>query len=479
MKTPLLTISFLLTCSAASLFAGQPNFLLLLSDDQGWNGLSCQMHPDLPDSKHAVIQTPHIATLASEGMRFSAAYSPSPVCSPTRVSLQTGKSPAQCHWTKAAPVMTAADGFKLIPPSSRKNIEEDEVTIGQLLQSAGYATAHYGKWHLGGGGPEQHGYHESDGNTSNQHAAPFVPPNPVDIFGMGERAAAFMEKARDAGRPFYIQMSYHALHYPENATPELMEKYQQLMPRGRGKGVGQAALSEDLDRGVGKLLAQLEALGLRDNTYVIYMSDNGSNSGDALRGGKGDAWEGGIRVPLIIRGPGIEPNSWCHQRVAGFDLFPTLCQLAGVRQPLPAGIEGGSIVHLLKGEDRPVTRPREELVFHFPHYQGDTPHTALYLGDYKLLRFYEDHTLYLFDLSKDIKETQNLAESLPALAQDLEARMDDYLNSIGATLPTPNPQYDPENPPTLTRGPQGSPGGGNGRGSGKGRKGPGGKDRNN
>ena len=323
----------------------RPNILFLLSDDQAWNGLSCRMHPDMPDSAGSVVETPNLARLASEGMRFSQAYSPASVCSPTRISLQTGKSPSQCQWTKAAP---PEYGFKLLEPQIRKNIEANETTIGELLQSAGYATAHYGKWHIGGGGPESHGYDESDGDTSNEDAAPHVEPNPVDIFGMGTRAADFMKKSQQAGKPFFIQMSYNAVHYPQNATKALLEKYAALLPGGNEKEIGTAALSEDLDRGIGELLKRLEDLSLSENTIVLFMSDNGASTKRTLSGGKGGVWEGGIRVPLIVRGPGIAANSWCHEKVVGYDFFPTFCEWAGVTEPLPKEIEGGTITALLR-----------------------------------------------------------------------------------------------------------------------------------
>ncbi|MGB0152544.1 MAG: sulfatase-like hydrolase/transferase [Verrucomicrobiales bacterium] len=477
MKPNLLVLALViaaLACLGSVRSADQPNILFLLSDDQSWNGLSCQMHPDIPGSAHRYIETPNIARLASEGRRFSAAYSPAPVCSPTRISLQTGKSPAQLNWTKAAPTMTAEDGFRLISPTINKRIPEEEVTIGEILQRAGYATALYGKWHLAGGGPESHGYHESDGETGNQDAAPFVEPNPVDIFGMGERAAAFMEKSKEAGKPFFITCYYHALHYPQNATKALVEKYNELIPGGNEKEIGRAAISEDLDRGIGLLLERLEELGLKDNTYVIYMSDNGGGVRGVMKGGKGDVWEAGIRVPLIVRGPGIEANSWCHERVVGYDFFNTFCELGQVTERLPADVEGGSITHLLHGETGPVMRPFEELVFHFPHYQGDSPHTALYLGDYKLIRHYEDGALNLFNITEDIGESRNLATQMPERASQMEGLMDAYLETVGAQFPTPNPNYDPANPPDIRKGNADKKGGGGGKGSkgGKGGKKP-------
>ena len=205
--------------------AEKPNFILMLSDDQGWGGTSVQMHPDISGSKSRIIQTPYLEKFAAQGMRFSQAYSPSSVCSPTRISLQTGQNPARLHWTKAGPSMTASDGFKLIPPRNRRAIKTSETTIAEMLKTAGYATAHYGKWHIAGGGPEKHGYDESDGNLGNEAATKFKDPNPVDIFGMGQRAADFMKRQSQANKPFFIQLSYHALHAPENARQKTIDDY--------------------------------------------------------------------------------------------------------------------------------------------------------------------------------------------------------------------------------------------------------------
>ena len=446
-----------LLLAQASLVAAPPNILFMLSDDQAWSGLSCQMHPDLPDSKSSFVQTPNIARLAEQGMRFSAAYAPAPVCSPTRISLQTGRNPAALGWTKSAPPEM---GQRLIEGDNRKSIRDDEITVGQMLKSAGYATAHYGKWHLAGGGPTAHGYDESDGDTGNQDAAPHLPPNPVDIFGMGSRAVDFMKRSQAAKKPFFIQMSYNALHYPENATPALLEKYRKLAVGANDKEIGRAAIAEDLDRGVGELLAKVDAMSLSKNTIVIYMSDNGGSNRRTLNGGKGDVWEGGIRVPLIIRGPGIAPNSWCHQRVVGYDFFPTFCRWAGVKAPLPKQLEGGDLTHLLSGSFDPVKRPREPLVFHFPHYQGDSPQSAILSSDMKLIHFYETGENLLFDLKTDIGEIKNLASAKPELASTLAQQLADYLSEVGAEMPKPNPNYDPNNRPAKKGGGQGGKKGG-------------------
>lgn len=376
----------------------------MLADDQGWNGLSVAMHPNVTGSKGDVFHTPNLERLAAQGMRFSAGYAPASVCSPTRISLMTGKSPAALHWTKAAPPET---GHKLIEPRNVKSISANETTIAELLKQAGYATAHYGKWHIGGGGPEKHGFDESDGDTGNENAYQFKDPNPVDIFGMAERTEAFMERNSKAKKPFFIQLSWNALHAAENANKATLAKYEKALNGENSKRIATAAITEDLDTGVGRVLASIEKLGLSGNTFVIYMADNGANTGKkVLNGGKGGMWEGGIRVPFIVRGPGVKPNSWCHTRVVGYDLYPTFCEWAGIKAAsLPKGLEGGSIAGLLANDGRgDVKRVREELIFHFPHYQGDAPHSAIMLGDLKLLHFYEDHHDELYDLAQDISE---------------------------------------------------------------------------
>ncbi len=440
----------------------RPNFLLLLSDDQDWTGLSVAMHDEIANSKSDYYQTPNLEDLAAQGMRFTDAYAPSPVCSPTRYSLQTGKSPAALHWTKASPTVTVADGYKFIAPTLVRRIDAREMTIGEILQAAGYATAHYGKWHLSGGGPGMHGYGEHDGDTSNGDAAPFTDPNPVDIFGMGKRAAEFMAKNKREGKPFFIQMSYHALHYPENAITASKEKYENL-PAGRMHGDPlRAAISEDLDSGVGLLLEDINKLGIADNTYVIFMSDNGGGGrggkgkgGTArpVQGGKGSLWEGGIRVPLIIRGPNIEPNTFCHVPVVGYDLFPTFCELAGVTEPQPNDIEGGSIAALLRnGDAGQVQRPREEIVFHFPHYQsGDGPHSAIRIGNEKLIRFDETGDVRLYDLSRDMGEQDDLSIARPERTKELLRLLDAYLVDVDAQHVLSNPSYDPNREPTNSR----------------------------
>ncbi|MFM8271833.1 MAG: sulfatase [Gemmata sp.] len=433
----------------------RPNIILMLADDQGWNGTSVPMHPDVPGSKSDVIRTPNLEKLAAQGMRFSAAYAPAPVCSPTRISLQTGRSPAALHWTKAAP---PEPGRKLNEPVNVKNIADGEVTIGTALRDAGYMTAHYGKWHIRGGGPAKHGYDDSDGDTGNEEAFKYTDPNPVNIFGMVKSATAFMEKSKKAGKPFYIQLSWNALHAAGNANKATLAKYEKLIT-GNEKRVQVAAITEDLDTGVGALVKAIDDLGLAGTTYVIYTSDNGAGGGGrgALHGGKGDVYEGGIRVPFIVRGPGVKPNAWCHTRVVGYDFLPTFCEWAGVSaSKLPKSVEGGSLAKVIAEGKGTVRRAREELVFHFPHYQGDAPHSAIIVGDMKLIRFYEDDRTVLYDLSKDLREQSDLSKGQADQAAKLNKQLTEYLKAVNAQMPTPNPKYDPKAvPPPKKKGGKG------------------------
>ena len=450
-----------LLAANASFAQERPNIALILSDDQGWYGLSVQMHPDLPNSRSDFFHTPRLEELASQGMRFSAAYAPSPACSPTRLSIQNGMNPATNRRTKAEPIATAINNFPLVPPNHAYPlvIHGEDITIGEVLQAAGYRTAHYGKWHLGRNQPpEAHGYDESDGPAGNELAWNWDDPeNPLDIIGMPEKALDFIRRANEAGQPAFVQLSALGLHGSEHASAETVARVE-ARPRGElHDGVRTAAATEDLDTSVGIFMDGLDELGLSDNTYVIYMGDNGHGANQnampsihpdspaPLTGDKGNLSEGGIRVPFIIRGPGIEANSWSSVPIIGFDLFPTFTEWARVDPAdLPAGIEGGSIAAVLEnGSVGEVRRPREELVFHFPHYQTGTPQSAIRLGDYKLIKYYEGNRTVLFDLSNDVRERNNLAVQMPEKAAEMEAMLDEYLASVNAAFPVGNQDHDP------------------------------------
>lgn len=442
---------------ASSVFAvceeKPPNIIFLLSDDQHWNETSVQMHPDYKGSMNSDFQTPNLEKLAAEGMRFSSAYAPAPVCAPTRISIQTGLSPAALNWTKAGRSVTASANKKLIPPVIERSIQ-NQLTFAELLQKNGYATAHYGKWHLDGGGPEEHGYNASDGNIANEASGKYKDPNPTDIFGMTQRAVDFMSQQKSEGKPFYIQLSYLALHSPENASRKNTEKYKALGNYERERDYLRQALTADLDDGVGVLMEALKELDLERNTIVIYMSDNGARSKDSysISGNKGSLGEGGTRAVFIARGPNIPQNSWCHERIVGFDLFPTFCNLANVKEELPTNLEGGDLSALFTGSENKVKRKFEELVFHFPHYQDTTPVSAIYQDNYKLLKYYETGKVELFDLAKDLKESNDLSQKNPAKVKELKEKLELQLKALNAKIPTENGSYDPAKPSQKTKG---------------------------
>ena len=341
---------------------------------------------------------------------------------------------------------------KLLPPRHVDALPASQTTIAEVLGSRGYATAHFGKWHLSGG-PGCHGFDQHDGDTGNDHTGPNDHTNPKDIFGITNRAIAFMREQVAKDKPFYLQLSHYAVHSPPEALAATIAEFSSR-PRGmRHNDIQNAAMTRYLDTGVGMILDCIKRLGIAANTYVVFMSDNGAAAGPRRRtenlplsGGKATLWEGGIRVPLIIRGPGVAPGVCCRQSVVGLALFPTFCELAGIRE-LPDGLEGGSLTTLLnnRGEGT-VERPRAELVFHFPHYaQGpkQTPQSAIYHGDYKLLRIHETRTDYLFNITEDIGGQHDLAKSMPGKAAEMEKALFAYLSEVDAQLPVPNPQYDP------------------------------------
>ncbi|MBM83592.1 MAG: hypothetical protein CMJ78_23785 [Planctomycetaceae bacterium] len=309
-----MSLAIFVALNAQDVFGERPNIVFILSDDQGLNGTSVAMHPEIDFSKSPVIQTPSLEKLAAQGMRFSAAYAPASVCSPTRCSLQLGKGSATTGWTKAAPTMTAADGYRLIPPWIDRNLSTETTTIAEVLKTAGYATAHYGKWHLNGGGPSAHGYDDDDGNNNNEYAFRFTDPKPADIFGMARRASDFMKRCKASKKPFFIQMSWHALHAPENALRSTIAKYERLQENSRQRIPQTAAITEDLDTGVGMVMDAVDRLGLTNNTYVIYMSDNGGGGGKRgqLNGAKLPVSRGWRSFPL--RTGRVQPAQFgiCH-----------------------------------------------------------------------------------------------------------------------------------------------------------------------
>jgi arylsulfatase A-like enzyme len=318
-----------------------------------------------------------------------------------------------------------------------------ETTIAEFLKRAGYATAHFGKWHVGRVSPSQHGFDESDGATGNGGPDNVAAPNPKQALTMTAKGIAFMERQAKAGKPFYLQLS----HYPNQAEKD----------GGKNRPAESAdAATAIVDQTLGQLLAAVERLGLSSNTYILYTTDHGTpGRNPPLAGGKGTVWEGGLRVPFIVAGPGVKSGACSHVRVTATDIFPTFAKLAGVREALPNGVEGGSFAAVLKnGGAGEVKRPRAEFVVHFPHYDKDKigPASAILLGDFKLIRAYETGGLRLFNLAADPGERRDLAMQMPDKAKELNARLTAYLTAMNAQLPRPNPNYDPAKPTEAKRG---------------------------
>jgi len=433
-----------------------PNFVFFLSDDQGWTGMSVGMHRSRDDAKSDYFLTPNLERLAHQGMRFSQGYSPAALCCPTRRSLQLGQTPARQGDDKRF----AAN----YPPS------HDRLSIPRMLKAANpdYVTAHFGKWdHRTELEPKHIGYDESDGNTGNREGNVGSDlskkekwtryteiDDPKRIFSLTDRANDFMERHTRAGRPFYVQISHYAIHAYMQTRPETLRKHEQRT-KGKIHSIpAYAGMTEDLDTGIGKVLDKLEELGISDSTYVFYLADNGAvpwvppnkenrlanpttyenlSRNHPLRAGKWTVFEGGIRVPFIVKGPGIRPDSFCDVPVVGWDLLPTLADLAGFKQTLPNYIDGGSFRQLLENSGRgTVTRPSDGLVFH--RYSPDYPHTAIRVGDYKLIKFWKSEKLLLFNLKDDIGETHNLVDAVPDKARELHQKLMNYLMSVRSDI---------------------------------------------
>ena len=422
-----------------------PNFILILADDQGWNGTSVKMMHNEPGSKSYYFETPNLELLAKRGIRFSDAYASAPVCAPSRYSIQFGKTPARLSLIRVGMNTNHIDheGFTSIPKALKKINSQ-------------YRTAHFGKWGMGSN-PSVLGYDVSDGPTKNKDGnfnnnksqwENVFKKDPKNIFSLTERAIEFIVSSKAEKKPFYLQISHYAVH----TNIESKEKsYAQLKEKPKGaqqKDLGFAAMTFDLDDGLGILLKKIKELGIEDNTYIIYMSDNGSvpnipgarkyekSYNYPLSRGKWDAFEGGVRVPLIIAGPGIKNGSESATPVSGSDLLPTLIDLAGNKTITLNEIDGGSFASiLLNKNNEQIKRAVDGIFFHVPYKNGialKRPHSAVRKGDYKLIKFQDDKSILLFNLVKDKMEQLNLAAQKPEKAKELEKILDNYLIEVHA-----------------------------------------------
>jgi arylsulfatase A-like enzyme len=460
-----------------------PNIVFILIDDLGW--------ADTGVYGSTFYETPNIDRLASEGARFTQFYTASPVCSPTRASIQTGKDPARLHLTnwiggEQKGMLLQAEYIRELPP--------EEFTVGEAFKGAGYATGYIGKWHLGQAGflPDSQGYDFIFAvNHAGQPGSYFYPyenenrpiTNVPDLEGGHEgdyltdrltnAAVSFIEEHRD--EPFFLMLAHYAVHTPLQSKAALTQKYTSKagnLPKSKAPSMRSeadraltkqrqdhpvyAGMIESMDESVGRVIDELDELGLTSNTVVVFVSDNGGlstlprsdrmpTSNLPLRAGKGWLYDGGTRVPMIIRWPGtIERDRVIEEPAITMDLYPTLLEIAGLPLRPDQHLDGTNLAPLLL-ETGVVGH--DELHWHFPHYHGsgNVPSSAIRIGDYKLIEWLEDGRLELYDLKNDPGESMDLSERMPGKTADLEQRLDNWRRSLDAGMPTPNPDWNPGN----------------------------------
>ena len=442
MKKLVCSISLL----AASVCLGaSPNFVIILTDDQGWSQVGHLPHPEMKAAKSSYLETPNLTRIAEEGMRFTRGYAPAPLCTPTRRSIVCGASAAR-----------SGTEFR------SKYVPHQHMTMPKALKMTGknYVCAHFGKWgEQMISTPEQCGYDVSDGETGNvtggmtdKLKAHHIVDDPKRTNSVTDRTIAFMKAQQTAGKPFYAQVSYYATHLRVELSEKTLRKYQQKGKPDRKYSAGFAGMLEETDTAIGRILDALDELGIADNTYVVFMADNGgrgeipaaASDGLApnfpLKGYKHTLDEGGIRVPFYVRGPGVKANSWCHELVSGYDLLPTFYHLAGGKKALPKEVDGGSFVHLIHGINKsPVKRGVEGLVFHRPR-QRVSVYTK---GDYKLLLEWQGEVpgkASLYNTRMDARESKDLSNQLPERVTEMKKSLLEYLKSIKAETVKDHPK---------------------------------------
>jgi arylsulfatase A len=431
-----------------------PNIVVIMADDLGWRDLHCYGNERL--------DTPALDQLSAEGMRFTDAYSAAPVCSPTRAAMMTGQTPGRLRLTNHAPGNKdgfSLEGSNLQEPETVRNLALSYVTIAERLSEAGYATAHIGKWHLSyvprnrKAGiaepdlrPDKQGFDLNIGGCFRGGPPSYFAPYRIPTLTekqegeylperLADEAIAFVRKNRE--RPFFLNWWPYSVHYPMQAREELIAKYRQR----KGPGIKDpvyAAMIEGMDTEIGRFLKALDEAGLRDNTLVIFKSDNGGYNGDnrPLRGFKGMLYEGGIRIPWIVRWPGrIEPGTTCATPVISMDCYPTLLQVAGLPPTPKHTVDGKSLLPLL---EQTGNVDRDAVYFHYPNYAFHKRNRlggVIREGDYKLIKRYGDDALELYNLADDIGEKRNLAAQSTQLASRLEQKLQTWLLETGAKMP--------------------------------------------
>ena len=446
MKFRVISLLVSLCWSSAALVAAdapksaQPNFIVILSDDQSWVGTSQQMIPGNPETASDYLRTPNIERLAAQGMVFSSGYSPAPFCCPTRRSLQISQTPARHEY------QADREGWPAV--------YRQQLNIPRMLKAADprYRAAHFGKWdhRYDNVSPADQGYDVSDGLTGNATGTgrdagdDVLHVDPKRVVSVTDRACAFMEEQVREARPFYLQVSHYAVHLAIQHSGAAMERTKALTPGKKHNLATFAAMTDDLDTGIGRLMEKIRALGLLENTYIFFLSDNGGRTSlpgskdlglglnHPLRGGKAGMYEGGIRVPFIVLGPGVKAGSVSQVPVTGLDFLPTMAELAGYQPTLPATVDGGSITAVLRnagvGE---VKRQRPYLIFHQAYDRN--AQSALRWGDLKLVKTWKTGKLELFDLANDLSEANDLSAKMPAKTKELDQVLTAFITEVKAT----------------------------------------------
>jgi len=429
----------------------KPNIVIFLVDDFGWKDLSCY------GSRY--YETPVVDKLAQNGVRFTNAYSACTVCSPTRAALMTGKYPARLHLTdwiaghkKANPILNIPDWTMYLPT--------EEITIAEILKEHGYRTASIGKWHLGEDSiywPENQGFDLNVGGyfkgQPNSYFSPYKNPRMKDgpegeyiTDRLTEESLGFIRENKE--KPFFLYLPHYAVHTPFQAKKELIEKYKSKTDPDNAKpNPVYAAMVESMDQSMGKILEELAKLKLTSKTYIFFMSDNGGLRPQAttnypLREGKGTAYEGGTRTPLIVSGPKIPKGKIVDDPAITMDVVSTILDLVNISKQ-GAGMDGKSLLPAINGQKTKADRP---LFWHYPHYhtQGATPYSAVRLNKWKYYLFYEDNHTELYDLEADLSEKNDISAQNPEKMKELNLLLKNWLKEVNAQLPVPNAAYDPQ-----------------------------------
>lgn len=435
-------ILLIIICLIFSTFAGsgqkiKPNILFILTDDLGINDLGCYGRKE--------HRTPNIDRLASQGIKFTASYCALPICSPSRAAILTGKNPAKLHLTTFLPGRKDCPSQKVLHPVINQQLPLEEITLAEYLKKAGYATACLGKWHLGGKGfgPLQQGfdfYYPGKADTK-----PSDNEGGKGEYDLTMTAIKFIET--NINKPFFVYLAHNTPHIPYSAKQSLIEKNKDTFEPVY------AALIETLDDTIGILMRKLDEFGLSTNTIVIFSSDNGGlhvpelshkiiTHNSPYRAGKGFLYEGGLRVPLIVKWDGKIPSGkTIDTPVINNDLLPTLLELIG--EKVPENIDGKSFASILKKGGN--TKSKRRFYFHFPHYtnQGGRPAGAIIEGDWKLIKYYDDDSIELYNLKHDIGETTNLALKEKQIAKKMEKQLLDWILSEKLQTNAPNPDFNP------------------------------------